>query len=631
MSARLVILFVVAVVGIVLAVDLAVAFAFDAWNRPAVEFWSLVAVVSVATAAAIGLAALFRTVALRGGGGVVARELGGVLVPQDTTDPRLRRLRNVVEEVAIASGVTVPEVYLLPDEQGINAFAAGWSTSDAAVAVTAGALERLNRDELQGVIAHEFSHVVNGDMRLNIRLIGLLFGILFLTIIGRILLRVGFFSGGSGGRGRDGNRGGNPLPLVGLALVAAGFIGVLAGRLIKASVSRQREYLADASAVQFTRQTAGIVGALKKIAGLPTGSRMASPRSEEVGHMLFGAGLGLRGLFATHPPLAERIRVLDPSFDPAELAELSRRWAVEPPSGMAEDALVSGVDTGLPPPEARTRLDAESVVAQIAAPTDAAHRQAGALLDQIPDDVLARARHADQVVPLVLGLLLAEDPAARVSQQAVLAQRLAPETAVAVGRAADELATLHPLLRLPLAQVCFPALRERSPAERQQVLDTVFAVIHADGRITVFEYCLSRMLYAELYESIHMRSRLHAPQRRLAEGATAAAAATLLAVLAQTGHADPAVAESAFQAGVARALPGRPLPYRPPARGVLDLEGVWSTLDSLAPEDTSRLVQAAVDVIGHDGGMTVSETELVRTVCALLHCPLPPQPAALHR
>ncbi|MBX6751621.1 MAG: M48 family metallopeptidase, partial [Micromonosporaceae bacterium] len=300
-SARLVFLFFVAVAGIILVIDLAVAFATGALTAASgAQLVGYLGFTSVAVAAVIGLAALVRTVSLRGGGGRVARELGGVLVPPDTRDPALRRLRNVVEEMAIAAGVSVPEIYVLPNEPSINAFAAGWSTSDAAVAVTQGALDRLSRDELQGVIGHEFSHVVNGDMRLNIRLIGLLFGILFLSIIGRNLMVFG------GGRGSRDNR--NPVPLIGIALLIAGGVGVLVGRIIQASVSRQREYLADASAVQYTRQTAGLAGALKKIAGLPSGSQLRSPKRDEVGHMLFGPGSGFSGLFATHPPLADRIK-----------------------------------------------------------------------------------------------------------------------------------------------------------------------------------------------------------------------------------------------------------------------------------------------------------------------------------
>ena len=327
-STRLVFLFAAAVIGIVVSVNVVLLIALNLSNTPPQHIATVIVATTVVTLIAIGLAALFRTIALRGGGGVVARAAGGVLVPTDTQDPQLRRLRNVVEEIAIASGVTVPEIYILPQEKGINAFAAGWTPADAAVAVTRGSLERLNRAELQGVIGHEFSHVVNGDMRLNIKLMGLLFGILFLAVIGRGFTQAGFLSGG----GRDDNRDSNALPLVlfGIALVGVGFIGVAAGRLIQSAVSRQREYLADASAVQYTRQTSGIVGALAKIAGLEEGSTLRTPKRDEVGHMLFGSGTSLTSLFATHPPLTDRIRVLDPSFDQAKLEQLARQWAAAP-------------------------------------------------------------------------------------------------------------------------------------------------------------------------------------------------------------------------------------------------------------------------------------------------------------
>ena len=202
---------------------------------------------AIACVAVIGLASLFKTASLRSGGGQVARQLGGTLVESDTRDAKRRRLRNVVEEIALASGVPVPEIYVLEQESGINAFAAGFTPSDAAVAVTRGALEKLDRNELQGVIAHEFSHILNGDMRINIRLMGALFGILLLAIIGRRVLIHSHFAG----RSRDKN--GAAVLLIAFGLMAVGYIGLFFGRWIKAAVSRQREYLADASAVQFTR------------------------------------------------------------------------------------------------------------------------------------------------------------------------------------------------------------------------------------------------------------------------------------------------------------------------------------------------------------------------------------------
>jgi len=627
LSLRLVVLFVLAVIGIVIAVDLAVALAFNAFNGQPSDLVVLLLVTSLIVTASVALASLVRTAALRGGGARVARELGGELVPADTTDPQLRRLRNVVEEMAIAAGVPVPEIYVLRDETAINAFAAGWSTSDAAVAVTRGALERLNRDELQGVIAHEFSHVINGDMRLNIRLIGLLFGILFLAVIGRTLLQGSFLAGGRGREGRSESN--NPLPLIGLALLVAGGIGVLAGRIIQASVSRQREYLADTSAVQFTRQTSGIAGALKKIGGVGEGSRLRSPKRDEVGHMLFGAGAKLTALFATHPPLVDRIRALEPDFDPAELQRLSQQWAARPPSGMQEDLALGLAPAGeserlsqLPVASARVPVDVGAVVGQVATLPKAAQSRAGTIIDQIPDKVLARARSVHSVVPLVLGLLLSEEPQSQSQQHAELAQHYGRELADATREEANALAGLHPLLRLPLAQLSFPALRQRSESEREDVLVAVSLVIHADNKISVYEYCLARLIYSELYEAIHPKPRRQNGRQTIED--RQAEVVTMLATLAFAGNPDPAVAAQAFADGLARVLPRTSQEYIPPTQGVLDLEAGWPVLDELQPADKERLVAGVVAVIGYDGVMSLAETELLRTVCALLHCSLPP-------
>lgn len=642
-SVRLVFLFVVAVAGIIVVIDLAVAFATGAFRDPDPDRLAAnLGFTSVSVAAAVGLAALFRTATLRGGGGRVAREMGGVLVPPDTRDPQLRRLRNVVEETAIAAGVSVPEIYVLPDEPSINAFAAGWSTSDASIAVTQGALERLSRDELQGVIGHEFSHVVNGDMRLNIRLIGLLFGILFLSIIGRNLI---FFGGGRGGRD---NR--NPLPLIGIALLIAGGVGVLVGRIIQASVSRQREYLADASAVQYTRQTTGLAGALKKIGGLPAGSELRNPKRDEVGHMLFGPGTAWSSIFSTHPPLIDRIRALDPSFDPTELEQLQRRWASSPPSGLAEDAARGLVEPGvapppgspapparraapragdaapragqvaLPDPERRSVLDAHAVIRNVAnAPTSTLDYSA-ALIAQIPQPILDRAHGVDSVVPLVLGLLMAEDERVRTAQRAGLARQYGHALADAAWQEAQTLKGLHPMLRVPLVELAFPALKARPEAQRRDILVAVSSLIHSDKTITVYEYCVARLIYNELYES--MRPKPPRGRGRATAAERWNEIATLLAVLADAGS-DPTIAERAFSAGIAQILPNRSLPYRPPPSGVLALDDVWPGLDALRPEDKQRLVSAVVATVAEDGTVAVTEFELLRTVCALIHCPIP--------
>ncbi|WP_411832850.1 M48 family metallopeptidase [Pseudoxanthomonas mexicana] len=619
-STRMVVLFALAVFGIVVAVDLAVLLLFGGGDGAGIV--GLLAFSTLATLAVIGLGSLYRLATLRGGGEAVALQMGGSEVPEDTRDPQLRRLRNVVEEIAIASGVPVPKLYVLEHEAGINAFAAGYAPSDAAVAVTRGALHKLNRDELQGVIAHEFSHILNGDMRLNIRLMGVLFGIMMLSIIGqRVLLY------GRGGRGRDGSA----ILIIALVAMVVGGIGLFFGRMIKAGVSRQRELLADASAVQFTRQTAGLAGALKKIGGLQEGSQLADKgKAEEVSHMLFGEGMAFSRMFATHPPLVERIRKLDPLFDPRQLQELSRRWLAAPPDGLQEDialGLADGVARAAPPPLPGATQDLDvtppQVAAQVALPAQDDYQRAHAIVETLPQELRALAGRRDQAMPLLLGLLLDGDEAVAGRQRYEIAARMGEPMA----RQADELRRthlhgLHPMLRLPLAALIFPVLRMRPRPELETFLDTVDAAVHADGQVSLFEYCLARLLQVQVREALDPGR--HARFGRRKPGNVKQEFATLLAVVAQAGHADPAQARRAYLAGLQRVLPRDHLPYAPPAAGVQALDAVWEPLDALDPLAKQVMVEAITAAASHDGRVSVAEAELLRTICGVLHCPLPP-------
>ncbi|MFC5569771.1 M48 family metallopeptidase [Lysobacter yangpyeongensis] len=616
-SSRLVLLFVLAVAGIVLAVDAAAWLVFAGKGASVGETATMLVFTSVLTLAIIGLGSLYRIATLRGGGESVALQLGGVAVPEQSNDFHLRRLRNVVEEIAIASGVPMPRLYVLEHESAINAFAAGYSPSDAVVAVTRGALERLNRDELQGVIAHEFSHILNGDMRLNIRLIGVLFGILMLAIIGRKVLELG--------RGRDRNAG----AIFAAALIAmlVGYIGLFFGRIIKAGVSRSRERLADASAVQFTRQTAGLAGALKKIGGIDEGSRLSHRGdAEEISHMLFGDGIGLRSWFATHPPLLERICALEPGFNGEQLDRLRAKWHSAPPDGLEEDAHLGLADVRQPPPlpcvTAEQAVTPAAVAAQVAQPGADDYRRADAISAHIDDALRTLATRREAVIPLLLGLLLdaradiadrqADEIAARLGKTIALeARRLA--------RQANE--ALHPALRLPLASLAFPVLRLRPRPELDAFLDTVNAVVYADGAVSLFEYCLARLLTVQVRESLDPSRYARFGRRRIVE--VRGEIATLLSVVAQAGNADADAARKAYLAGMQRVMPEHP-PYAPPAGGVLALDDVWVPLDALEPVAKEMLVEAITATIGHDGRIAIAEAELLRTICATLHCPLPP-------
>ncbi|AKS43133.1 M48 family metalloprotease [Wenzhouxiangella marina] len=620
----LVFLFSLAVLGIIVAVNAIVLSLFGvqwAVSGRSLTQWlaanvSIIAAATLITASVIVLASLFRTLQLRGGGGEIARELGGTLIEPDTRDPLRRRLRNVVEEMAIASGIPVPEIYVLEHEQGINAFAAGFNTTDAAVAVTRGALEALNRDELQGVIAHEFSHIFNGDTRLNIRLIGFLFGILVIAIIGRKLLRVSSFA-------RD-SRNAAPAVLIGLAVVVIGYVGLFFGRWIKAAVSRQREYLADASAVQFTRHPDGIAGALKKIGASYAGSYLTTD-AEEVGHMLFGRGMGYQ-MFATHPPLEDRIRAIDPGFDPSEFQEIAKQMDrhAQMKQARAENRRASGegAEAGASRGPGGLPLDPTQLAEQIGQPELSHVLMAAAVAASMPK-VLEKAAHSDEwAQEVICALLLDKDPEVRENQLLSVAKGLGSESESQVRALYEVIPQLRPNQRLPLMEMAFPVLRRRPPAELVRFMSLLDELIHADGRIDVFEYALARLTARQIQDVLQPSKRVGTGSARLQKHQEEAR--DLLAILARHGHAeDEAEALSAFQAGCGEMFGPRPesLPHLEdwPDR----LDRALKALDSLRPRDKQALMGALVRVVMHDHSVTTEEFELVRVICGALHVPLP--------
>ena len=620
----LVVAFILAVAAIVIAMNLVMMLAFGraeglehGWFSA--EFWlgngEIVLWTSVITLLLIVLASAYRSAQLRGGGGQVARELGGVEVTGESDDPLRRRLHNVVEEMAIASGVPVPQVFVLENEPGINAFAAGWSPADAAVAVTRGTLESLDRDELQGVIAHEFSHVFNGDMRLNIRLMGVLFGILVLAVVGRRMLVSMHFT-----RGRNRNAG--AIALVALAVVVIGYVGLFFGRWIQAAVSRQREYLADASAVQFTRSPDGIAGALKKIGARASGSRLKA-NSDEVGHMLFAMGLSGR-LFSTHPPLEARIRKIDPSFQPAELAELARKMEKHQQSLKAqreqEQAAQKAAAADLP---GGLSLDPAEIIHRIGEPGVGQAVLAAALIESIPAP-LARAAHSDEWVPeLLLYLLLGRDVDTREKQLLMVAESLGAESESQVRNLIGIEPEILPTLRLPLLEMAFPALRRHPEDELVQLMRLVEDLIEADGETEMFEYVFARLLNREIEQVLNPSRKPPRGNKPLA--AHANQVSDLVGILAVHGHPeDPDAAANACT----RALEGVDGIPSPELKSLREdwkprLDAAFRALDTLKPEARRALMEIMVRCARHDGEVVVAEYELLRLVTGVLRMPLP--------
>jgi Zn-dependent protease with chaperone function len=627
-TVRLVLLFTAAVLAIVVFVDAAVL--ISTRSQPTSSVIPMLAVVSGVTILIIAAGTISKTIALRAGGSAVARSVGAVPIDPSTSDPQLRRFVNIVEEMSLASGVPMPRLFVLAQEPGINAFAAGYSPADAAVTVTAGALQQLNRDELQGVIGHEFSHILNGDMRLNIRLIGLLNGILLLGLIG---LRVLAFGGGRGSD-RKGGGGGAPILVIALAMTILGFVGQFFASLIKAAVSRQREWLADASAVQFTRQTTGLEGALKKIAGVPTGSALTDARgAQEVSHMLFGeGGRSFVRLFATHPPLLERIRALDPSFRPDEIAELRGRWSGEPPNGLAEDMSLGLAQRAPAQPQASpaqppgspappSRVDPAEVTARVGTMTRADLDRGAELSAQVPPAFRQLASQVSTAIPLTLALVLDDAPDIRATQLTLVADRIGTADAATANRLAEQLTNLPPQLRLPLVSIALPLITTHPRVRLDVLTSTLDALARADGRISVFEYCTTRLVAGYLRDAADPSGR--SEPGRADVGQAQSAALTLLSLIAATGNDDPAAARHAFDAAATILLPAAQIPYQPPTDGWRALDDVWAPLDSLDPRGKQRLIEALVVAIRDDGYLRLNEAELLRTTCALLHCPLP--------
>ncbi|MSR31634.1 MAG: hypothetical protein EXR99_09030 [Gemmataceae bacterium] len=548
----------------------------------------LLLVVAAGVGLVVGLASLWKLAELNSGGGKsVAEMLGGTLLQPGSGDLKEKRLLNIVEEMAIASGLPVPQVYLL-EEEGINAFAAGWSSDSAVIGVTRGCIEALSRDELQGVIAHEFSHILNGDMRMNIRLMGILFGIFFLSVIGAILLRV--MVNVRGGNSKGG--GGIVLMIfaLGVFLFLLGWIGWLVGRLIQAAVSRQREFLADASAVQFTRNPDGIAGALRKIAGWPSQGGLKNGHASEASHMLFGSGVsGFMTLFDTHPPLKERVRRIEGlNFQP-------------PPEETGE----GGSDS-----QAEVSLNAGLV-------SNLAGRVASGSKVSRPEGILdAEARHPAGAAAVVYSLLLPYQADLRRQGRQQLQAKTDAAVAQSLAALSDQVDSLPRKMRLPALALALPALRQLGRDQAADLLKNAMDLIRADQQIDLFEFCVWRIICSAVGGRVKFKGSTK--ELPLAIGG-------LLAAFADASGEDPVAAYAAGRSDI-------PWPEVPQTldKARVDFSRLDSYFDLLAllpAEKKEKVLHACLKIACQDGKVKVKEGELLRATAMSLGLPLPPMHA----
>ncbi|MFA5632596.1 MAG: M48 family metallopeptidase [Porticoccaceae bacterium] len=584
--------------------------------------WKMFATVGAGVSVVVLAGSLYKMMVLSAGGKVVAESLGGQLIPRNTEQPDQRKLLNVVDEMAIASGTPAPPVYLLADEPGINAFAAGFSPRDAVLGITQGAIEQLNRDQLQGVIAHEFSHIFNGDMRLNIRLMGALNGILILGIAGYYLMYSTSFSGRR--RGRD-NSGAAILALA-VGLMAIGFAGTFFGGLIKAAVSRQREYLADASAVQYTRNPEGIAGALKKIGGSKSGSIVRNPGAPEVSHAFFAQGVTgfIQWLSSTHPPLASRILRIDPQWDgkfdiPQSPPPAENQPPVDRPSATRRPDIARNMATVA---AGAAAADAIAMVNTMAQPTQESILYARSLLADLPAATREAAREPYGARAVIHCLLLDKEARLRDQQLALLQDRADKDVYALTITLMPQVDALETKFRLPIIDIAIPALKQLSDGQYASFKENLVALINMDARVDLFEWSLQKILFS------HLEGHFHNPPltaaRHADPGQLAGEFGMVLSVIAHAGTTDQNSAQSAFDASVqALAAKGLALLTKDQIR-ITDLDQALAKLHQLAPAVKSRLLTACVISTWHDQRAMPAEVELLRAFASVLDCPIPP-------
>tara|TARA_R110002096_G_scaffold135780_1_gene287859 strand:- start:2219 stop:4096 length:1878 start_codon:yes stop_codon:yes gene_type:complete len=560
--------------------------------------WNNIAKTAITVIAVIACVIIYKRLQLSQGGRRVAEMLGGRQIEQGTANANEQQLLNVVEEMAIAAGLPVPPVYVL-EETTINAFAAGYSESDAVLGVTRGTLERLSRDQIQGVIGHEFSHVLHGDMRLNLHLITILAGIIFISQIGRLALH-------STSRSRSSNRGGLPVLGLGVGLMVIGSIGTFFGSIIKSAVSRQREYLADASAVQYTRNPDGIADALKVI-GSGVGSNMASPSSSECSHLFFGDVMFMRafGFLSTHPPLEKRIRRIQPDWDGSYLAGKALKPKKESSTATAKNKLDKLSES------LRHTGFLDPVMVGIAA----------MLMQSLPRAINDSTHTPGSAYALMLALRLDKDETTREKQLSFIqSQALLLSDVKRYARDVDSLSQKD---ILPIIEMSIPALKRLSTQQYKEFKQHLTQFIFADKISDLQEWLHFRLLshYLDQHFNIGNQKRFARSYHSYAQ--IKDSIVCIMSLLANEAHEDDIKKDDAFDKGMQSLNIQNTSRITAENLEFINVNKSIEKADYLVPLLKDGLLTACANCIEQDNSITPTEWGLLRVVAACIGCPMP--------
>lgn len=618
----LVFYFILAVIFIVIALNLAAFFALKLSSGEQTNLqinqWfeqSWFYYITISTLVMIVLGSLFRWMQLRDGGRSVAQMVNGREVLPDTNDNLERRFINVVEEMSIASGMPVPTLYIMDDEQAINAFVAGYETSNTVMVITRGALELLNRQELQGVVAHEFSHIFNADMRINIKLISTLAGILLLGQAGSFIIRSLRYSRVRSSNNKEGGGIVIVILLVGMAIFIVGSIGLFFGRLIKAAISRQREYLADASAVQYARDNEGLAGAFLKIN--EQSSLLINKHAEDTSHMCISEPIKLKlsGL-ATHPPMESRLDAIMPNWQSFSRNYAQKQTHKRQRRAQKEQARQERLA------ESSSRAGAFGGLIDTVGKPSAMHVQAASALILALPEVLKQAAHGHHAethaMHLVFALLLSDEGQVAESSLSLIEKTYGEKSGQQVLKLAQHISRDKRKQRLAILDITLPSIRRLSENERKQFLTLLKSIIHQDQYVSQFEYVLYSLVKKNLTPSAKKTHKiiqefdLVLPELQLMLSAMVHASeqqqeikqATFKTLWVGFSQHEKQLLVNQFEAD--------------------KFHQALALLTSLAPMLKKQLLGTLEQAVKEDSVSQPAEVELLRAIAECLDCPIPP-------